>query len=125
MIARGVLLAALAAVAFGATTPIIAHAGAGLGPFATAALLYAGAAAMAFALLAGSRARGPALRRGDAGRVVAVAIVGAAIAPALLAWGLQRTGGLVGSLLLNLEAAFTVALARVFYREPVGRRVAL
>jgi drug/metabolite transporter (DMT)-like permease len=125
MIARGVILAALAALAFGATTPIIAHAGAGIGPFATAALLYAGAAAMAIALLAASRTRGPALRRGDAGRIVAIAIVGAALGPALLAWGLQRTGGLVGSLLLNLEAAFTVALARAFYREPIGHRVAL
>jgi drug/metabolite transporter (DMT)-like permease len=72
-----------------------------------------------------SRQRRAPLARGDARRVVAVAIIGAAIAPALLAWGLQQTGGLVGSLLLNLEAVFTVALARLVYREPIGRRVAL
>jgi drug/metabolite transporter (DMT)-like permease len=52
-----------------------------------------------------------------------VAISGAVLAPAAFAWGLQRSGALSTSLLLNLEAAFTVALARVFYREPVGRRV--
>ena len=122
-VGRGVTLAAIAAVAFGATTPLIARYG--VGPFTTAALLYAGAAIMALVLLATSRRRGPALVRGDVPRVVAVAVIGAAIAPALLAWGLQQTGGLVGSLLLNLEAVFTVMLARAVYREPVGRRVAV
>jgi drug/metabolite transporter (DMT)-like permease len=52
-----------------------------------------------------------------------VSLFGAAIAPACLAWGLQRAGALATSLLLNLEAAFTVGLARVVYREPVGGRV--
>lgn len=41
----------------------------------------------------------------------------------MLAWGLQRTGATAGSLLLNLEASFTVLLAWLFYREPVGSRV--
>ena len=40
----GVMLAVLAAIAFGVTTPIVAWAGRGVGPLATAALLYAGAA---------------------------------------------------------------------------------
>jgi drug/metabolite transporter (DMT)-like permease len=53
-----------------------------------------------------------------------VALFGAALAPALLAWGLQRAGATVGSLLLNLEAVFTILLARAFYREPIGLRVA-
>jgi len=43
----------------------------------------------------------------------------------LLAWGLQRTGATIGALLLNLEAVFTVVLARVVYREPIGTRVAV
>jgi len=119
---RGVALAAVAALAFGVTTPIVAWAGAhGAGPFATAALLYAGAALVAVI----ARGRGPRLRRGDLPRVVAVAIVGGALAPVLLAWGLQRAGATVGALLLNLEAVFTVMLARALYREPVGGRIAL
>lgn len=122
-ITRGVIMAALAAIAFGVTTPVIARFG--VGPFTTAALLYGGAAVMAMVLLAVSKQRGPRLQRGDAGRVIAVAIVGAAIAPVLLAWGLLRTGGLAGSLLLNLEAVFTVALARAVYREHVGPRVVI
>jgi len=43
----------------------------------------------------------------------------------LLAWGLRRTGGTTGSLLLNLEAVFTVLLARAVHREPIGGRVGL
>ena len=123
-ITRGVLLALAAALAFGATTPIIAWAGREVGPFATAALLYAGAALITGALRWFARAPGPPLRRGDLPRVVGVAIAGAAVAPVLLAWGLQRAGATVGSLLLNLEAVFTVLLARAVFREPIGRHIA-
>jgi drug/metabolite transporter (DMT)-like permease len=127
-IARGVLLAVAAALAFGATTPVIAWLGRGVGPFATAALLYGGAAAAALVMRLGGGTRGTTgagLKRSDAPRVAVVAVVGAAVAPVLLAWGLQRSGALVGSLLLNLEAVFTVALARMVFGEPVGRRVAI
>jgi drug/metabolite transporter (DMT)-like permease len=123
-ITTGVFLAALAAVTFGVTTPAVAWAGRGLGPFTTAALLYAGAAASSLTLrLVGVR-RDP-LRRGDLGRVVLVALFGGAIAPTLLAWGLQHAGATIGALLLNLEAVFTVLLARAVYREPIGPRVAI
>jgi drug/metabolite transporter (DMT)-like permease len=124
-IARGVVLALVAAVAFGATTPVVAWAGRTTGPFLTAALLYAGAAAAAGLLRLVSRAPGGRVRRSDAGRLLAVALFGGAIAPTLLAWGLQRSGPTMGSLLLNLEAVFTVLLARAIYREPIGRRVAV
>ncbi|MEP7283480.1 MAG: EamA/RhaT family transporter, partial [Rubrivivax sp.] len=42
---RGGLLALLAAVLFGVSTPLVQRFGAGVGAFTTAALLYAGAAA--------------------------------------------------------------------------------
>jgi drug/metabolite transporter (DMT)-like permease len=124
-IARGVLLAVAAAVAFGVTTPVVAWAGHGEGAFATAALLYAGAALASTIMLALARTRGAPLGRADLPRVLGVALTGAAIAPALLAWGLQRAGATVGSLLLNLEAVFTVVLARAVFHEAIGRRVAL
>lgn len=117
-VARGVGLAVAAAIAFGATTPIVAWAGAWIGPWSTAALLYVGAAASALA------AGRPSLRRSDLPRIAAVAVVGGALAPALLAWGLHRAGATIGALLLNLEAVFTVVLARVVFREPIGGRVA-
>ena len=41
----------------------------------------------------------------------------------MLAWGLQRAGATTGSLLLNLEAVFTVLLSWSLYREPIGPRV--
>ena len=123
-IVTGVVLAAGAAIAFGVTTPAVAWSGKSLGPFTTAALLYAGAAvaALVFRVVKG-RSDAP-LRRGDLRRVLAVAIVGGAIAPTLLAWGLQRSGPTIGALLLNLEAVFTVLLARAFFHEPIGPRVA-
>ncbi len=124
-IATGVLFATVAALAFGVTTPVVAWAGRDLGPFSTAALLYGGAAVTALLLRSFSVSRDAPLRRSDGPRVLAVAIAGGALAPTLLAWGLQRAGATVGALLLNLEAVFTVLLARAFFREPIGPRVAI
>ncbi|MFO0617893.1 MAG: DMT family transporter [Polyangiaceae bacterium] len=122
-IAAGASLALLAAVAFGVTTPLLDRAGKGLGSFTIAALLYAGAALSAAALRLTVRASGAPLRRAHLIRLAMVAVFGAALAPTLLAWGLRRTGPTTASLLLNLEAVFTVLLARAIYREPLGRRV--
>jgi len=116
----GGLLALGAAIAFGATTPLVQRFGRGVGPFTTAALLYAGATLVA--LLARGAKEAP-LRRTDVPRLLVVASLGAVAAPMALAWGLQRTSGVTASLLLNLEAPFTVLLARVFWRELVGVRV--
>jgi drug/metabolite transporter (DMT)-like permease len=117
------VLAVGAALLFGLTTPFVKHFGVGVGPFATAALLYAGAAAGAGFRRKGSDELRLTLR--DAPRVALVALFGAALAPAAFAWGLQRSGAVAASLLLNLEAVFTVLLARSFYREPIGKRVSL
>jgi drug/metabolite transporter (DMT)-like permease len=122
-LAVGVLLAIVAAFAFGLTAPVIAWAGRDLGPLTTAALLYAGAAVVALAFSFAGRRSGAGLQWSHARRLVAIAVVGAAVAPTLLAWGLQRAGATLGALLLNLEAVFTIVLARLVYREPTGRRV--
>jgi drug/metabolite transporter (DMT)-like permease len=122
-IASGAALAVFAALSFGVTTPLVERAGRGLGPLSTAALLYAGACLSAFALGRLSRSSGAPLRRAHIGRLLAIAVVGAGVAPTLLAWGLQRAGATTGSLMLNLEAVFTVVLAWALYREPIGRRV--
>lgn len=124
-IASGVALAAIAAVAFGVTTPIVAWSGRFVGPLATASLLYAGAAVVALVLSRVAAGRDASLRRSDGMRLVLVAVAGGAIAPSLLAWGLQRAGPTAGALLLNLEAVFTILLARACFREPIGVRVAL
>jgi len=115
----GGMLALASAVAFGATTPFVQRFGRGLGPFTTAALLYGGAAL--FSAIP-TRARAAPLRAADAPRLAIVASLGAVVAPVALAWGLQRTSGVQASLLLNLEAVFTVLLARALWAEPIGTR---
>jgi len=119
---RGAGLALLAATLFGVSTPLVQRAGQGLGAFSTAALLYAGAAIVG-ALLRRPVQQEAALRSGDLRRVVLMALFGAAIGPVALAWGLQRTSGTSASLMLALEALFTVLLARMLYREQMDRRV--
>jgi drug/metabolite transporter (DMT)-like permease len=122
-IVSGGALAVASAVTFGATTPLVQRFGHGAGPFATAALLYGGAALVS-AVPMGATRDAP-LRRSDAGRVIAVAVLGAVVAPVAFAWGLQHTSGVTAALLLNLEAVFTVLLARLLWREPLGARVGL
>ena len=119
---RGGLLALLAAVLFGVSTPLIQRFGEGLGALTTAALLYAGAAAAG--LLSRQRATHEArLERGDLPRLLSMAFLGAVIGPVALAWGLQHTSGTGASLMLTLEAFFTVLLARYLYGETADRRV--
>ena len=122
----GTVLAVLAALAFGVTTPFIQRFGSGLGPFATAALLYLGAGLGAVSRPRGINDRREAtVRPRHLPRLLAIAFFGAALAPALFAWGLQRVPATTASLLLNGEALFTVGLATLIHREHVGRRVAL
>jgi len=120
-IAGGGALALASALAFGATTPLLQRFGRGVGPFTTACLLYGGAALLS--MHAGPGRSGSPLRRTDMPRLIAVASLGAVAAPVALAWGVQRASGVTASLLLNLEALFTVVFARVLWGEPVGPRV--
>lgn len=119
---RGGLLALLAAALFGISTPLVQKLGQSMGPFTTAALLYAGAA------LVGALLRKPVdqearVLRSDLPRLMAVAFFGAVIGPVALAWGLQRTSGTGASLMLTLEALFTAVLAWKLYGETMDRRV--
>ncbi len=119
---RGGLLALLAAALFGISTPLVQRFGAGLGAFTTAALLYAGAAAVGMLSLR-SAAHEARLQRSDAPRLLAMAGFGAALGPVALAWGLQHTSGTSASLMLTLEALFTATLAWRLYGETMDRRV--
>ncbi len=121
---RGGLIALLAAVLFGVSTPLVQRFGVGIGSFSTAALLYAGAALIG-ALLRRPIEREAGVQRADASRLALMAFFGAAVGPVALAWGLQRTSGASASLMLTLEAVFTAVLARLWYHETLDRRVAL
>lgn len=119
---KGGLLALLAAALFGISTPLVQKLGHGLGPFTTAALLYAGAALVG-GLLRQPIEREARVTRSDLPRLFAVAFFGAVIGPVSLAWGLQRASGMGASLMLTLEALFTAMLAWRLYGESLDRRV--
>ncbi len=119
---RGGLLALLAAVLFGLSTPLVQRFGQGLGAFSTAALLYAGAALVAMVMRRPS-GREAAVRRADLPRLLAMAGFGAVVGPVALAWGLQHTSGSSASLMLTLEALFTAVLAWKLYGESMDKRV--
>ena len=116
----GVTTAIVAAVMFGVSAPLIGWASRDTGVLATACLLYAGAALIGG--VARTR-RAFTLQRADLPRLAAIAVCGAVIAPALLVFGLHRSGALTASLLLNLEAVFTVVLAALIRREVIAGRV--
>lgn len=119
---RGGLLAVVAAALFGISTPLVQRSGSGVGPFTTAALLYAGAALLGAALRRDAE-REAKVRAGDLPRLVAMAAFGAVVGPVALAWGLQHTSGTSASLMLALEALFTAVLAHFLYRESMDGRV--
>lgn len=120
-IRRGVGLAAAAALAFGGTTPFVAWASAGAGPFASAALLYGGSALAALTF----GGRGAALSRRHTRFLVPMVLFGSVLAPAAYVAGFARAGATATSLVVNAEAPFTVLLAAVALGERFGVRVAL
>lgn len=96
--------------------------GKGVGSFTTAALLYAGAAAVAW-FLRRPAAKEAGIQKSDWPRLFAMAGSGAVIGPVALAWGLQHTSGSSASLMLTLEAVFTAVLAWRWYGETLDKRV--
>ena len=120
---RGAAYGLSSALLFGLGAPVSKLLLPGTGPLLLAGLLYLGAGA-AFLLVRSSRAEAP-LDRADAPIMAGAVLAGAALAPPLMLWGLQHVSGLTGSLLLNLEAPFTMALAVAVFGEHLSRREAL
>ncbi|MDB4968459.1 MAG: hypothetical protein JWN44_4148, partial [Myxococcales bacterium] len=120
---RAALLALLAAALFGASAPLAKRLLADVAPPLLAALLYAGAGLMALPFAARTfRRREAPLRRADWPLLAGVIGCGGVAGPLLLMYGLSRSSATVTSLLLNLEAVFTTALAVLVFREWIGRR---
>src|SRR2546426_4554753 len=120
---RGAVLGLGAALLFGLGAPVSKLLLPRTQPLTLAALLYFGAGA-AFLVARPRRSEAP-LTRADAPVLAAAVIAGAALGPVLMLWGLARVSGLAGSLLLNLEAPFTIALAVLAFGEHLSRREAL
>jgi drug/metabolite transporter (DMT)-like permease len=128
-LSRGALYALLAALLFGAGTPIAKALLAGSTPQLLAGLLYLGSGiglAVVSARRRGSRAEREApLSRRDIPWLAGAIVTGGVIGPILLMVGLTRTTAASASLLLNLEGVFTASLAWIVFRENVDRKVAL
>lgn len=128
----GTLCGAGAALLFGLSPPLVKLLLPTSSPLMLAGLLYCGAGLglLAVRLVTrwsrhGTSRREARLRRGDALPLAGVILTGGVLGPVLMLVGLGRVSGAVGSLLLNLEAPFTIFLAVVFFREHLGRREAL
>jgi drug/metabolite transporter (DMT)-like permease len=123
-IRRGVGMAAAAALAFGATVPLLKLASAGVGVFTCGSLLYLGAASAGVIAIAIRRRPGAAApwHAPQLARLLGLAALGAVCAPALLVLGIKRTDAVTTSLLLTLEAPFTMLLARLLFHEHLGGR---
>jgi drug/metabolite transporter (DMT)-like permease len=114
---RGALYGVASAALFGLSAPLSKRLLPNIGPVLLAGLLYLGAGA---GLTAVSLIRGlpwPRFKRADWWRLALIALIGGFAGPTLLLLGLQRVSGVLGSLLLNLEAVFTMVIAVAFFRD--------
>jgi drug/metabolite transporter (DMT)-like permease len=121
---QGLLVGLGAAVSFGVSAPLAKVLLDETRPQMLAGLLYVGA----FAALAvvGRRARVETpLRRADTSRMALMIFAGGIVAPVSLLMGLERVSGVSGSLLLNLEGPFTIAIGVACFREHLPRQAVL
>src|SRR5262245_43904412 len=107
---------------FGASTPLSKLLLPGVSPLMLAALLYLGAATTIsiFRVLysvGGHRSAEARIRGADVPTLIAIVALGGVLGPFLMLVGLARISALTGSLLLNLEAVFTIAIAVVVFQE--------
>jgi drug/metabolite transporter (DMT)-like permease len=121
----GPAAALTSALLFGATTPIASRLLGDASPLLVAGLLYLGSGLGLAALRAVQDGgwRSPGLARSDWRWLSVATAVGGVAAPAFLMWGLTRSDAATASLLLNLEAVFTAALAWLVFGEATSRRV--
>lgn len=122
---RGAALGLLAAALFGVSAPLSKRLLGDVSPQVLAGLLYLGAglALSLYRLVRPATTEAP-LARADVPKLAVLVAAGGVAGPLLMLLGLQRTSAVTGSLLLNLEAPFTIALAVLVFREHLGRYAA-
>jgi drug/metabolite transporter (DMT)-like permease len=128
---RSAAPALLAALLFGASTPLAKLLGGEMPPLLLAGLLYVGSGVGLGALLLIRRAlpgrttgiAAPAVPRGDWPWLLGAIVAGGMLAPALLMSGLARTDAASASLLLNVEGVLTALIAWLVFKENADRRI--
>jgi drug/metabolite transporter (DMT)-like permease len=127
----GIAFALLAAVLFGASTPLAKRLVGEVPPVMLAGLLYAGSGiGLAIVMTARrmARPRGAGIvwpSRHDAFWLMGAIVFGGMLGPVLLMIGLTATSASSASLLLNLEGVFTALLAWFLFHENFDRRIAI
>ena len=124
---QGAFFGLTAALLFGISPPVAKLLLQESGPMLTAGLLYLGAGLglLLFEMTGrpwlNSGTEEAPVRRADAGLLAGVIFTGGMLGPFLMLWGLERLSGVLTSLLLNLEAPFTVLIAILVFREHLVR----
>lgn len=122
---RGVQAALVAAVLFGAGTPLAKLLLGDVSPWMLAGLLYCGSGIGLVLIRLVIRAPRVRLRRAEWLPLAGAILFGGIIGPVLLMLGLASMPASGASLLLNAEGVFTALLAWVVFRENVDRRILL
>lgn len=128
---RPALPALLAAVLFGASTPLAKLLVGDVAPLLLAGLLYLGSGVGLATLLIWRRLRDQSaaaelrIPRADVPWLLGAIFFGGVIGPVLLMRGLVLTDGATASLLLNVEGVLTALLAWLVFKENADRRIVL
>ncbi|MCP9809772.1 EamA family transporter [Cyanobium sp. HWJ4-Hawea] len=116
---QGLLRGLLAAVTFGLSAPLISTLTPSGSPLSIAGLLYGGSALglLAARSVLGKSNQESSVKRQDLGMLAMLTLIGGIAAPICLVSGLALLSAGPASLLLNLEAIFTMGIAIVVGRE--------
>jgi drug/metabolite transporter (DMT)-like permease len=119
---RGAVFGLVAAALFGLSAPLAKRLLGEMTPQVLAGLLYLGSGVglSIWRWLRPATAEAP-VSRTDVPLLAVVALCGGVIGPLLMLVGLNRVSAVAGSLLLNLEGPFTMAIAVLVFREHLGR----
>lgn len=119
---RGAAFGLAAAALFGLSAPLAKRLLGEMTPQILAGLLYLGSGVglSAWRFLRPATTEAP-VSRSDVPMLAVVALCGGVIGPLLMLVGLNRVSAVTGSLLLNLEGPFTMAIAVLVFREHLGR----
>ncbi|MFA5826079.1 MAG: DMT family transporter, partial [Gallionellaceae bacterium] len=121
----GVFVAMVAAVLFGAGTPLAKLLLAHTSPWLLAAMLYLGSGIGLWIVRRIRRAPAVSLGAADWRWLAGAIVTGGMIGPVLLMFGLTKMPASGASLLLNAEGVLTALLAWFVFKENFDRRIAL
>jgi len=122
------MLAILAAILFGASTPLAKLLLGETDSIVLAALLYLGSGVGAGLLVASRKFLGGSgsvearIRRADLPWLIGAVLAGGVAAPIILLLGLKNTSAASASLLLNFEGVATTLIAALVFKEAIGKR---